>query len=85
MTNVNLHGARMKRLLEVETLREDNVTLDKLQTLHDNLAEELCMDQDAQTNNELFKRYVKAYDKLQRVKETIHKELNEHTRRRNLW
>lgn len=57
----------MKRLLEVETLNEENVTLDKLQILHDNLAEELCMDQDAQTNNELFKRYVRAYDKLQEL------------------
>lgn len=76
MTNVNLHGARMKRLLEVETLREDNVTLDKLQTLHDNLAEELCMDQDAQTNNELFKRYVKAYDKLQELLMEYHERRN---------
>lgn len=75
----------MKRLLEVETLNEGDVTLDKLQVLHDNLAEELCMDPDAQTNNELFKRYVQAYNKLQRVKETIHKELNEYTRRRNFW
>jgi hypothetical protein len=57
----------MKRLLEVETLREENVTLDKLQILHDNLAEEICMDEDAQTNNELFKRYVRAYDKLQEL------------------
>lgn len=57
----------MKRLLEVETLNEENVTLDKLQILHDNLAEELCMDEDAQTNNELFKRYVRAYDKLQEL------------------
>jgi hypothetical protein len=57
----------MKRLLEVETLNEESISLDKLQILHDNLAEELCMDQDAQTNNELFKRYVKAYDKLQEL------------------
>lgn len=57
----------MKRLLEVETLNEEVTSLDKLQTLHDNLAEELCMDPDAQSNNELFKRYVKAYDKLQEL------------------
>jgi hypothetical protein len=57
----------MKRLLEVETLNEETVSLDKLQILHDNLAEELCMDQDAQTNTELFKRYVKAYDRLQEL------------------
>lgn len=57
----------MKRLLEVETLNEEVISLDKLQTLHDNLAEELCMDPDAQSNNELFKRYVKAYDKLQEL------------------
>lgn len=57
----------MKRLIEVEELIEDKVDLDKLQTLHDNLAEELCMDPDAQSNNELFKRYVKAYDKLQEL------------------
>jgi len=57
----------MKRLLEVETLNETNIPLDKLQVLHDNLAEELCMDEDAQTNNELFKRYVRAYDKLQEL------------------
>lgn len=57
----------MKRLLEVETLNEEVTSLDKLQTLHDNLAEELCMDPDAQSNNELFKRYVKVYGKLQEL------------------
>jgi len=57
----------MRRLIEVEELIEDKIDLNKLQELHDNLAEELCMDQDAQTNNELFKRYVKAYDKLQEL------------------
>lgn len=58
----------MKSLLDVEELTtETNLTLIQLQELHDNLAEELCMDEDAQTNNELFKRYVKAYDKLQEL------------------
>lgn len=56
----------MKRLLDVENLSLDSVvSLNDLQELHDNLAEELCMDQDAQSNNELFKRYIKAYNKLQ--------------------
>lgn len=57
----------MKRLLEVEELIENDIDLNKLQELHNNLAEELCMDPDAQSNNELFKRYVKAYDKLQKL------------------
>lgn len=57
----------MKHLLQVEQLDSIPSSLDYLQQLHDNLAEELCMDQDAQTNNELFKRYVKAYDKLQEL------------------
>lgn len=66
----------MKRLLEVETLNEEVTSLDKLQTLHDNLAEELCMDPDAQSNNELFKRYVKAYDKLQELLMEYHERRN---------
>ena len=57
----------MKSLLEVENLQTQDISLDQLQVLHDNLAEELCMDEDAQTNTELFKRYVKAYDKLQEL------------------
>lgn len=57
----------MKSLLEVENLQTKEISLDELQILHDNLAEELCMDEDAQTNSELFKRYVKAYDKLQEL------------------
>ena len=57
----------MKRLLEVETLAEEITSLENLQILHDNLSEELCMDPDAQSNNELFRRYVKAYDKLQEL------------------
>jgi hypothetical protein len=57
----------MKRLLEVETLTEEVTSLENLQILHDNLSEELCMDPDAQSNNELFRRYVKAYDKLQEL------------------
>lgn len=55
----------MKRLLEVEQLQRSDLSLDELQILHNNLAEELCMDEDAQTNTELFKRYVRAYNKLQ--------------------
>jgi hypothetical protein len=67
----------MKSLLDVEELTpETKITLDKLQELHDNLAEELCMDQDAQTNNELFKRYVKAYDKLQELLVEYHERNN---------
>jgi hypothetical protein len=67
----------MKSLLDVEELTTGTkITLDKLQELHDNLAEELCMDQDAQTNNELFKRYVKAYDKLQELLVEYHERNN---------
>lgn len=77
MINVNQHGAKMKSLLNVEELTTDTkITLDKLQELHNNLAEELCMDQDAQTNNELFKRYVKAYDKLQELLVEYHERNN---------
>lgn len=57
----------MKNLKQVEELQNSEVTLEELQLLHDNLAEELCMDPDAQTNNELFVRYVRAYDKLQEL------------------
>lgn len=67
----------MKSLLDVEELTtETKITLTRLQELHDNLAEELCMDQDAQTNNELFKRYVKAYDKLQELLVEYHERNN---------
>ncbi len=67
----------MKSLLDVEELTtETKITLGRLQELHDNLAEELCMDQDAQTNNELFKRYVKAYDKLQAMLMEYHERNN---------
>jgi hypothetical protein len=66
----------MKSLLEVEELSVSEITLKQLQELHDNLAEELCMDQDAQTNNELFKRYVKAYDKLQELLVEYHERNN---------
>jgi len=76
MINVNQHGAKMKSLLEVEELSVSEITLKQLQELHDNLAEELCMDQDAQTNNELFKRYVKAYDKLQELLVEYHERNN---------
>lgn len=62
----------MKNLLEVEQLAITEITLNQLQTLHDNLAEELCMDEDAQTNTELFKRYIKAYDKLQELLVEFH-------------
>jgi hypothetical protein len=73
---VNQHGAKMKSLLDVEKLSVTEFTLNQLQELHDNLAEELCMDQDAQTNNELFKRYVKAYDKLQELLVEYHERNN---------
>ena len=66
----------MKSLLDVEKLSVTEFTLNQLQELHDNLAEELCMDQDAQTNNELFKRYVKAYDKLQELLVEYHERNN---------
>lgn len=66
----------MKSLLEVEELSVTEITLKQLQELHDNLAEELCMDQDAQTNNELFKRYVKTYDKLQELLVEYHERNN---------
>jgi hypothetical protein len=67
----------MKSLLSVEELTQDTeIELTTLQELHDNLAEELCMDQDAQTNNELFKRYVKAYDKLQELLVEYHERNN---------
>ncbi len=66
----------MKRLLEVETLTEEVTSLENLQILHDNLSEELCMDPDAQSNNELFKRYVKAYDKLQELLVEYHERNN---------
>jgi hypothetical protein len=72
MINVNLHGASMKMLLRVETYDGTDVSLDKLQVLHDNLAEELCGDLDAQTNNDLFIRYVRAYTKLQRLLVEFH-------------
>jgi hypothetical protein len=75
----------MKNLLIVEDLSEDELKFEDLQTLHQNLSDEICLGQDAQTDNELFKRYVRAYNKLQKVKDTIHKELNEYTRRRNFW
>ena len=67
----------MKSLLSVEELTQDTeIELTTLQELHDNLAEELCMDEDAQTNNELFKRYVKAYDKLQELLVEYHERNN---------
>lgn len=72
MINVNLHGASMKMLLRVEMYDGADVSLDKLQALHDNLAEELCEDRDAQTNNDLFIRYVQAYTKLQRLLVEFH-------------
>ena len=43
------------------------------------------MDPGAQTNNELFKRYTQAYNKLQKVKNTVQRELNELVGKRNLW
>lgn len=75
----------MKHLLIVEDMSEDELKFEDLQTLHQNLTDEICLGEEAQTNNELFKRYVQAYNKLQRVKETIHKDLNEHTTKRNFW
>jgi hypothetical protein len=75
----------MKTLLTVEELDEDELKFEDLQTLHNNLAEELCMDPGAQSNNELFKRYTQAYNKLQKVKNTVQRELNELVGKRNLW
>jgi hypothetical protein len=66
----------MKSLLEVEELSVTEITLNRLQTLHDNLAEELCMEEDAQTNSELFMRYIKAYDKLQELLVEYHERNN---------
>lgn len=66
----------MKSLLEVEQLSVTEISLTQLQELHDNLADELCMSDDAQTNNELFKRYVKAYDKLQELLVEYHERNN---------
>lgn len=75
----------MKNLLIVEDLSEDELKFEDLQSLHQLLTDEICLGEEAQKDNELFKRYVQAYNKLQRVKETLHKELNEYTRRRNIW
>jgi hypothetical protein len=75
----------MKTLLTVEELDEDELKFEDLQTLHNNLAEELCMDPGAQSNNELFKRYIQAYNKLQKVWNAIQRELNELVGKRNLW
>lgn len=75
----------MKNLLIVEDMSEEELRFEDLQTLHQNLTEEVCLGEEAQNNNELFKRYVQAYSKLQKVKEMIHKDLNEYTKRRNFW
>ncbi len=75
----------MKTLNLVESLSEEELKFEDLQTLHQGLTDEICLGEEAQKDNELFKRYVQAYNKLQRVKETLHKELNEYTRRRNIW
>jgi hypothetical protein len=75
----------MKHLLVVEDMPEDELRFEDLQTLHQNLTDELCLGEEAQSNNELFKRYVQAYNKLQRVKETLHKDFNEYPQRRNFW
>ncbi len=75
----------MKNLLVVEDMSEDELRFEDLQILHQNLTDEICLGEEAQSNNELFKRYIQAYNKLQRVRETIHKDLNEYTRRRNFW
>jgi hypothetical protein len=75
----------MKNLLVVEDMSEEELRFEDLQALHQNLTDEICLGEEAQSNNELFKRYIQAYNKLQRVKETIHKDLNEYTRRRNFW
>lgn len=75
----------MKNLVIVEDMSEDELRFEDLQVLHQNLSDEICLGEDAQTDNELFKRYVKAYNKLQKVRESIHKELNDYTKRRNFW
>ena len=76
---------RLKTLITVEELDEDELKFQDLQVLHNDLAEELCMDPGAQSNNELFRRYAQAYDKLQKVRNTIQRELNELVGKRNLW
>jgi hypothetical protein len=75
----------MKTLLTVEELDEDELKFENLQTLHNSLAEELCKDSGLQSNSELFKRYTQAYNKLQKVKTTVQRELNELVGKRNLW
>lgn len=75
----------MKTLLTVEELDEDELKFQDLQVLHNNLADELCNNPEAQANNELFRRYAQAYNKLQKVKNTVQRELNELVGKRHLW
>ena len=57
----------MKYLTKVESLTDNDLPLQNLVELLCGLSDELCMDEDPQTNNELFMRYIKAYDRLQEV------------------
>lgn len=58
----------MKALLFVEQNTEEDLRVEDLQTLHQNLTNELCLGEDSQSNFELYRRYILAYNKLQRVK-----------------
>ena len=57
----------MKYLTKVESLTDNDLPLQNLVELLCGLSDELCMDEDPQTNNELFMRYIKAYDRIQEV------------------
>lgn len=57
----------MKYLNKVELLADDDLSNQNLAELLCGLSDELCMDEDPQTNNELFMRYIKAYDRIQEV------------------
>lgn len=75
----------MKALIFVEETSEEDLKFEDLQTLHQDLTDEICLGEDAQSDNELYKRYILAYNKLQRVKDILFKELNEHTKRKHIW
>lgn len=57
----------MKYLSKVESLSDVELPAQNLAELLCGLSDELCMDEDPQTNNELFMRYIKAYDRIQEV------------------
>lgn len=57
----------MKYLSKVESLSDTELPAQNLAELLCGLSDELCMDEDPQTNSELFVRYIKAYDRIQEV------------------